>query len=449
MKVSSLAAVVLLVLVSCSNPSSTTPGHPDNKGASQSTSVSSSTEGLPDVDHLIPVRFGMEPYGDHTYAIIGVKKGWFKEVGIDLQYQCVKTDDVVPYLLNGTLDVASCPPAFLFSSYENAPNLVTFVFNDLFQGYGIMAQPDGNYRSFSEFIKTGLTPAKALKATVEQMRGKVFAYPAETAIKPFIDLVLSKGGLTRADIKALVLDDPLTINAMRKKQADFQVGGAPSRLILQREGCKCILTANDIARSGKPSPDSPELASILEDGWATTRQYYLQNHDTILRLASVNFRMINFMNDQMDQALSIHMPYLSQVTGQPFLPAEGRIIYRDLDPFITFEQQKDWFHNPNSTYFYKNVNGSILKNFVDQGVYKHAPPKVDEVIVAQDVYHELETLKDQAKELLDKIQKSNVIARDKDAHRMFEKAEKFYQDYDYLDAQRLARQLSERISNGE
>ena len=76
---------------------------------------------LPDPAKLEKVRFGMEPYADHTYAIIGVKKGWFKDVGIDLDYRCVKTDDVVPFLESETLDVASCPPAFLYSSMRIRP----------------------------------------------------------------------------------------------------------------------------------------------------------------------------------------------------------------------------------------------------------------------------------------------------------------------------------------
>ena len=46
------------------------------------------------------IRFGMLPYGDHTYAIIGAKQDWFKEVGIDFQYQPIKIEEVVPFLKN-------------------------------------------------------------------------------------------------------------------------------------------------------------------------------------------------------------------------------------------------------------------------------------------------------------------------------------------------------------
>lgn len=170
---------------------------------------------------LTRVRFGMLPYGDHTYAIIGVKKGWFKEAGIDLDYQCIKVEDVVPFLKGGSLDVASVPPGILLASYETAPNMVSFSFSDLFQGYCIMGQPEGHFKSYTEIVSSGAKPQEAIKSAAGQLRGKVFAYPAEAAIKPFIDLVVQKSGLQRKDFKSLVLDDALTINAMRNKQSDF------------------------------------------------------------------------------------------------------------------------------------------------------------------------------------------------------------------------------------
>jgi ABC-type nitrate/sulfonate/bicarbonate transport system substrate-binding protein len=393
-------------------------------------------------DKLEKVRFGMLPYADHTYAVIGAKKGWFKDVGIDFEYQTIKIEDVIPYLKNGSLEAASLPPGILFSSYDNAPELVSFVFGDLFQGYTIMAQPDKGYQSCEELANSNknLTPAQKVKMAMNQMRGKTFAYPPETAIKPFIDLALAKGDLKQSDIKSLVLDDPLTVNAMRNKQADFQVGGAPSRVILQREGFKPILNSNDIASTAKPLPDSKELASILEDGWVTTRDYYKKHHDTVLRLASVNFRIIRFMNEHPSEALAIHMPYLSQVTGQKFSEQDGKIIYSQLDPFYSFEAQNDWFHNPKSLYFYKNVNGSILNNFIAQRIYKKNPPTVEDVILCQDLYKELEDLKQKAAAKFQQINSEN-LKKQPQAVAKLARAKELYSDYDYLDAEAILSKL--------
>lgn len=385
---------------------------------------------------LVTVRFGMLPYGDHTYAVIGAKQGWFEQVGINLEYRPIKIEDAVPFLSNGSLDSVSCPPGVIMAAVESNPGVVSYVFGDIFQGYAIMAQPGNGFKSVGDFMQSGMARNDAIKAAVIQIRGKTFAYPAEAAIKPFIDLALAKGALTRNNFKSLVLDDPLTVNAMRNHQADFEVGGVPSRIILEREGYKPIITSNDLANAAKPSPDSAELSSIFTDGWACTRKYYEQQKDTILRMASVNFRITKFINDHPDQALAIHMPYLSQVTGQPFTNAEGKIIYGSLDPFFTFEAQKDWYHNPDNTYYFKNLDGAIINSYIRQGIYKTRQPAVADVIVADQVYLDLERLKGETDSLLAQV--SSDSHSNPEVEKYVDKAKSFYDAYDYLDSQKQA-----------
>jgi len=377
----------------------------------------------------------MLPYGDHTYAIIGAKQGWFRDVGIDLQYRAIKVEEIVPLLKNRGLDVVSSPPGILFAAHDNAPNLVNFVFGDLFQGYAILGHANRELRSYSELRAGGMPPAQALHEVGNQLRGKTLAYPSEAAIKPFIDLVLERGGLQRSDVRSLVLDDPLTVNAMRKGEADFQVGGVSSRLVLEREGFKVLLSSIDLARLARPSADSKELASILQNGWATTREFYQTRHDDVLRLASVNYRIVQAIKQNPQAQIDIHMPYLSMVSGQQFTPAEGKVIYDSLDPFVTFDEQREWFHDKSSPLYYAYVNGAILRTFIAQGVFSSQPPDVEKVIFADDVYRELEGLKDKAAAALREIE-----SRGADALRSpkYIEAKRQFGNFNYLDASRLA-----------
>jgi ABC-type nitrate/sulfonate/bicarbonate transport system substrate-binding protein len=394
-------------------------------------------------DHgLTTVRFGMLPYGDHTYAIIGMEKGWFEEVGIRLDYQVIQPDQAIAFLKNGSLDIASGNPGLCFAAYQTMPGVGVFAVGSIFQGYAIMAQPGGNYRSYDELVAGGMKPPEAVQAAVAQLRGKVFAYPSEAAVKPFIDLVLEKGKLSRSEFKSLVLDDALTVNAMRNKQADFQMGGAPSRLVLQREGFKPILSSRDLAAAAKPSPDSRELSVLFPDGWMTTAEYFESHRDVILRLASVNFRIMRFMNDHRQEALELHMPFLSRVTGQSFTPVEGAIIYDSLDPFYTFEAQKAWYHDPESIYYYQNLNGAILNSFIAQGIYSQRKPTVEDAVYAAGVYVGLEGLQKEADILFAWIESSGITGRDERAASRLAEARKFYKAYNYLDAARLARKIA-------
>jgi len=147
------------------------------------------------------------------------------------------------------------------------------------------------------------------------------------------------------------------------------------------------------------------------------------------------------MNDHQDDALALHMPYLSQVTGQTFTPADGKAIYDSLDPFFTFEAQRDWYHNQQSPYYFRNLNGSLIRSFVSQGIYKKAPPSVDDVIYADDVYYELEKLKTETDALFVKIRESHILEKSSEASKLYERAKSYYDVYDYLDAQRLAQRV--------
>lgn len=387
---------------------------------------------------LTKIKFAMLPYADHTYAIIGIEKGWFKEVGIDVEYQTIKIDEIIPYFTNNQYDIISCPPGILFSSYETAPNLVSFVFGDLFQGYAILAQPEGKYLSFDDIIsKNNISPDSALILAANQLRGKTFTYPSETAIRPFIDLILNKGRIKSSDFKPLILEDALTINAMRNDDADFQVGGVPARIVLQSEGYKPIISSIDIVKTANPSTNSKELASILQNGWATTKEFYESNINTLLRLASVNYRIMDFINNDTEQALEIHMKYLSKVTGEKFDTLNGRVIYQDLNPFYTFNQQYDWFYNDTSLLYYKYVNGSILNSFIESNVYKKKIPSVEEVIYSDDIYKMLYNLKIESDSLFGVIDSNSELKKND----LYEKAKRNYQIYNFLDSKLMCEKI--------
>jgi hypothetical protein len=335
--------------------------------------------------------------------------------------------------------MCSTPAGLLYPAYESSPGLGVFVFADIFQGYAIMAQPSLNCRSYEEFVGDGMTSEEAFKATVSQLKGKTFAYPSETAIKPFIDLVIEKGGIGRNDFSAVVQDDAMTINLMRQKKADFQVGGAPSRVVLSKEGFKPILTSLDIAKSAKPSHLSRELGSVFPDGWACTKVFYDKHQDIVLRVASVCFRINQLIVENPNEALAIHMPFLTKATGERFSIEDGRIIYSSLNPFYTFEQQRSWYSNENDPFYYRHINGAGLQSFIDQGVYKNKTPELDEFILADDVYKELDRLRGLALMNFELLEKStNDSQLKKEAFRHFE-------NFNFYDAERLSRKALQDV----
>ena len=271
----------------------------------------------------VSVRFAHFPYFDHTQSIIGLEKGWFAEAGISFDPEphgiVVQASEAAAVLASGRVDVMSASAQLFLPAAKTLPPNKVFFYADIFQGYAIMAQRDGGSKSFQEFLADGMSPDDAFLATMGQMKGMRFAFPTEAAIKGFIDLAITKGGMTLADVDAVgAPDDSANVALMEAGRADFQVGGVPSRMTLQIAGFKPILTSGDLAAYAGPSADSIELRAVFHDGWVATDEWIEANYDTVLRLAGVGFRINQYINDHPDMAAAIHTPFLNSVAGTTF-----------------------------------------------------------------------------------------------------------------------------------
>jgi ABC-type nitrate/sulfonate/bicarbonate transport system substrate-binding protein len=385
------------------------------------------------------VRFGHEPYFDHTQGIIGMKKGWFKDVGITIEPDnegiVVDGNQAISVFASGRVDVLSGSAQLLMPAVRDVPPYKMFFFADIFQGYAIMAQPDGDYKSFSEFVNEGMSPEEAYKATMEQMKGKVFAFPPEAAIKGFINLALEKGGVTLDDMETNIAKDQANVALMQSGRADFQVGGVPSRLTLEANGFKPILTSADLAKFAQPSANSEELRAVFHDGWLASDEWIEANHDTMLRMASVGFRINQFINENPQEAMSIHTPFLNSVAGTDFDNDTAGVAYESLDPFYPFERQRVWHLEEDSPFNGEYVIGSAIKLYEEEGALEKGEYTWEDFSVAHEVYRELLNYRKQADQLIDKAESKNLSGEKAE---LLEKAKFQYEIFNYLDAKRFA-----------
>ncbi len=386
----------------------------------------------------VTVTFGHEPYFDHTQAIIGIEQGWFSDVGITLapdnQGIVVGGDEALAVFASGRVEVLSGSAQLLMPAADRLPPFKMFFFADIFQGYAILAQPDGNYLSFSEFIAQGKEPDAAFQAAVGQMAGKIFAYPPEAAIKGFIDLSLAKGGVTLSDMETNVAEDSANVALMQGGRADFQVGGVPSRLTLESAGFKPILTSADLAQYAQPSAESVELRAVFHDGWLATDEWLAANHDTALRLASVGFRVNAFINDSPDEAMAIHTPFLNSVAGTDFDSSIAAVAYESLHPFLSFDDQEAWHTDPESPLSGEYVIGSAIKLYEEQGVFQPDQHAWTDFSIAHQIYQELVDYRDRASAIIAELDAAGAEG----AADLLAEAKRNLEIMNYLDAFRFA-----------
>jgi len=385
----------------------------------------------------VEVSFGHEPYLDHTQGVIGMEKGWFKDVGITITPEpngdVVSSENTVGVLAAGTYDVLSGSSVLFLPAYEEIPPYKSFVHGDMFQGYAIMAQPDAGYKTVQDFIDEGMEPTEALGAAAEQMMGKRFAYPPEAAIKGFINLALDKGGMTLEDVQSIVAEDAKTSALMVAKEADFQVGGVPSRLTLESEGFLPVITSADLAQYAEASPESIELRAIFHDGWISLDSWIEENYDTMLRMCSVMYRITEFMNTNQEEAISIHLPFLNASAGTNITPEQTVVAYESLDPFLTFEDQEIWYLDESNPLHYNNITGSHIKMWEEQGLFEPGAVSVEDVSIAEKLYREFLDMQAESDQLIAEAE-SLVTVDMEQASVLLEEAKFYYDAYNFLDA---------------
>jgi ABC-type nitrate/sulfonate/bicarbonate transport system substrate-binding protein len=394
---------------------------------------------IPDIPR-VDVRFGHEPYGDHTQASIGVKMGWFDQVGINLVDggKVIANENTIPVFASGQVDVISGSVPLFLGATRQLPPFKYFFYADMFLGYALMAQPDKGYKSVQEFEAAGATPEEAIKQAVAQMRGKNFGYPAEMAIKGFINLALERGGLSLKDVHGVVAEDSRTAAMMISGDLDFEVGGVPAHLTLQSKGFKPIVTSADLASSAKPSADSEELRAVFHDGWGALDKWVKEHHETVLRLSSVGWRINQFIHDHEEEAMDIHIPFLNQAAGTNFDKATFRVVYHSLDPFVTFEQQNDWYNNDQSPTNEKYVIGSHIHAFEQKAFFKPGEFKVEDFSIAGKVYNEMVTYQ---KSAAGQIKEAQALVGDATpkAKQFLQQATEQFSAFDFYDADRFSK----------
>lgn len=409
-------------------------------GSSSEEDASTGARGAGGID--IPtatVSLGIGPYVDHSYWIIGVREGWFDEVGINIRPEPAgrssEPDNWGPILISGAVDLQSASESHYLPSMSSAPNLRQLVWTDVFQGFGILAQPDLNLKSVEEFMADGMSPRDALTATMEQLRGKRFLFPPETGAQGFVDAVFSQAGMTLSDVEADRVQDAKQVPLMLTGRADAQVSGVPTRLNLEARGMKVLVTAGHLVQGARPSADSPELLTVFRDGAATTQEWFDDNTDTALRFSSVAFRIADFIEKNPQQAAEIQRPFVNSISGTDLSEEEVLNSYSTLNPFYGFDSQRPWYENEDDPLYYEYEIGAQINQWEEEGQLSEGEVTVDQVALNAEVYRTLSDLQRRSKRLIDEVRGGSPSG---DAVKMLELAEAHYGGFNFLDAERFA-----------
>jgi ABC-type nitrate/sulfonate/bicarbonate transport system substrate-binding protein len=424
-RVSTLAmafAVLVIALAGCG------PG-----GAASSAPGSAGDPQIPSVT----IRIVQAPYNDHSFASIGIAKGWYKEAGITIapapNGKVMTMDQVAPALIANQVDVGTMFAPIWANTLDQTSDNKVFAYADLFLGFALLGKPGAGFKTVKDFQQPGVDFATAAKASVNQIKGKTVAYPSETGPKAFRDYAMQTAGLKYSDIQGQVLDDVKIVELATGGKLDVaSPTGGPQIARLLAQGWVPIVTARDFFENG----DTQALQTVVGSSGLAARKSWLDaNHDTALRMASVMYRIIDYKKSNPTEAAAIQLPFLNSIAGTSFTAKDALYLDQVIDPFYTFDEQAKFFADPNDPLYFKKNIGAIISQSVASGVLKKTHD-ASEYIVADQTWKELKSYREKTDALMTKLKaKSNLSQK---ATTWLDKAKSQYDARDYLDAFRSA-----------
>jgi hypothetical protein len=382
------------------------------------------------------IKFGMRPYADNTFYIIGMKKGWFSEVGIQFSpapYGLQANDtNVTTLLLNGQLDIISefCP--LMLPTYRSAKSLKCIAFTDNFLANAILANPRLHLKSFKDYIKEGMNFEQAMHAALAPLDGKTLVGAPELSDRPFEEAVQKFAGVKW---KLEVLDDSKSLVLAKADREDFvNPEGAPIVYTLREAGWTDLVDIGDLYKYGPGGIDSPIEPLVAIVGVGANGTYVNTHQNTTLRFLSVVWRI--FDEVKKDPSLfELQAPYLNSFAGTSLDGKGVENTVNVLDPFSPFDYGTTYYDDQKSVLYYKNVYNAWIANYEAHGIVPKGAVTPDAFVWGAPIWHQMVEYRAKADALIKGLE-GKILDDGKKA--LLARAKLFYERYDFLDAYRLA-----------
>ena len=382
------------------------------------------------------IKFGMRPYADNTFYIIGMKKGWFKDVGItfDPAPYGLKANDsnVTTLLLNGQLDIISefCP--LMLPTYKDANKLKCIAFTDNFLANAILANPALKLKTFKDYLAEGKSYEDALKAALAPMKGKTLVGAPELSDRPFEEYLNTTAD---AGFKLQVLDDAKSLVLAKAGREDFvNPEGAPIVYTLRQAGWTNLVDIGDLIKNGPGGANSPIEPLIGIVGIGGNSDYLNSHQNSVLRFLSVVWRIIDATKK--DPSLyDLQAPYLNSMAGTSLDGKGVADTVAILHPFTTFDNNGQYYDDKKSTTYYANVWSAVIKNFEEHNIIPAGKVTPDDVVWGGPIWKQMVDYRTKTDDLMKTLSGATLTP---EKQKLVDQAKTFYADFDFLDAYRLA-----------
>ncbi|WP_236794224.1 ABC transporter substrate-binding protein [Amycolatopsis sp. GM8] len=421
----SVAMAVMLVLLSACSPSIRVRELTLPAGLAPEPGI--------DIPQLT-ISAGWSPIGDGLIPLIGERRGYFRDAGIEFTrtngYKSNLLTSMTP-MLNGQIEIGDTYMPLLTPQMSTVQSVTTFALPTTAHVQRILA-PKGKYKTLSGLMAQGIPFRQAAQEVMAQLKGKTMLL--YTGVDPqFYNVALGLAGLTLGDVKTQYMGDPDMVTAALSGQGDFaSPNGAVQVSQLQSAGWEPLMIVSDVI-TNLPS-ETLNMANTYT-GFVTTKNFASENYNAILRFTGVLFRIIHDLDADPVGACASYVDYINSYTGSHLTAEDCSHLYTDgIYELNTFENYQAVAGPtppnppPNHATDYPTQTNAQIQRLQAQAVLPGGHYSASDISFADRVYHDLRTYRDQARALLATAPPGQLHSQ----------AQKFYDDYDYLDAYRYA-----------
>jgi ABC-type nitrate/sulfonate/bicarbonate transport system substrate-binding protein len=388
----------------------------------------------------VRAKFSMVSYTNHTWPIIGVRDGFFDEIGMKLDPadgRIVFENQSVPLLQNKEVDISTIFVGVLTPALDKIKNIKPFLIHSFWQGNTILTGPTSGFKTLDDFMAEGKPFMEAAKLTVAQLKGQKLTVPPTISTRPWLSFVYDFAGLKLEDSDIVMLEDPNAVQlavsggtpfaspagAVQIYQLQFQAGWRP--LISTRQMVKYA--------TGEGAEKVKNLLNF--DGFAATTEYIDANKDTISRFNSVMYRtMAGIFGPNQKAELEKQVPFVNAANGSSLDASAIKFIFEQLDPFFPWEAQDAIWTDKSNPLNYLNVYDHQVKKFIKEGALPAGNYDLDDFFVAKTFWQEAVALK---KKSADLAAKADAAKLSDDRKVLAETGKAWAAKYNWLDSVRF------------
>ncbi|NMC80429.1 MAG: ABC transporter substrate-binding protein, partial [Chloroflexi bacterium] len=276
-------------------------------------------------------------------------------------------------LAAGEIDVAINNISSVIATHENWPEFVYYYgFNIFDAGAALMGKPE--FKSVEEFKADGMSDEEAVKAAVEQMKGKTVVTTGNTDMEQAVLGVAYRNGLDYTkDFQVVDMDPDEGLAAFLSGTGDFYLGGIPQRTRATKEGYKPIVVGAQLA--------PPPLNGIV-----TTKEYAANNQETLLKLIKVWFKIVNYVEENTEEAGGKVIKTLNEQTGANMTVEDFTTFWQNYEhyPLSAAQVQTDIL-DPTGYSYWKARFDDCNWYFYDVKKSIKAPVKAEDAMMLEEV----------------------------------------------------------------